>query len=320
MICLALLLSGMGALRVAAQSAGDVTAQWEIAPAPVEGWTVGDPIELRMRVTYPAGGEAVLPELPGQWGAFEVLDQRLEEPAETESGAWAVERVVQVALWVPGDYETPPYGAHYRDALGTLQELVAVPAQISIGSVLTDDDLEKHDLKPQADLAGPPIWPWIVGGLLLAALLFLGLRWLRGRMRRREVAPEMERVVVDDRPPEVIAHEELDRIAALRLPALGELKRHYTLVTDCVRVYLYRVYGVPAMDRTTGELMSAMRKTRLKGSEARLLRSMLDESDMVKFARYHPDAVQADSIVREARHFVDLTRPARSASEEELAS
>ena len=45
---------------------------WEVAPQPEEGWTVGDPISLRLRVTAPVGADVRVPELPTQWGPFEV--------------------------------------------------------------------------------------------------------------------------------------------------------------------------------------------------------------------------------------------------------
>ncbi len=87
--------------------AQDVTAFWEMDVPPEEGWKVGDRIPLRLRVISPASTVAVLPELPEQWGTFEVRDQSLA-PLEKKGDRVIAVLAISVQLWETGIHETPP--------------------------------------------------------------------------------------------------------------------------------------------------------------------------------------------------------------------
>jgi hypothetical protein len=107
-------------------------------------------------------------------------------------------------------------------------------------------------------------------------------------------------------PPEVIALAELERIAGLNLPARGDYKQHYTLVVDALRRYLEARYGIEAMDRTTYELMDDLDRHRVHVDG---LKSLLDEADLVKFAKFAPRAENAVAAINNAREMVIHTTP-----------
>ena len=292
------------------QSQDPVTATWEIGEPPDGGWTLGDLIPLRLLITYAEGVEVSTPQLPRVWGAFEVRDQTLLAPQLNYDSTVTLIFETRVTLWSPGEHETPPLAVRYRNRDGTLGEVAPPPLAVVIASVLSGEELEKRDLKPQASLPRPPVWPWFLLGLLLAALLYFALRWLRSRRQQRgEPAPGEPQ---DDRFPEEIAYEELDHIAALDLPAAREFKRHYTLVTDCVRVYIEGIIAIPAMDRTTEQVTTALRRTDMSQEALGSLHRLLSEADLVKFARLRPSADQARVLLAQARAFIDETKPARS--------
>jgi hypothetical protein len=183
-----------------------------------------------------------------------------------------------------------------------------------VASVLTEGDIEKRDLKPQASLPRPPAWPWVVLGLLGAALLFFVLRWLRSHWRAKS-RPE-DSPPVDDRFPEEIAYDKLARVAALDLPGQGEFKRHYTLVTGCLRTYIEGIYGIPASDRTTRELMAALRCAQADRQPLASLHDLLTQADLVKFAKLRPSVDQARATLTQASEFIDRTKPDRAPATE----
>ncbi len=295
----------------------DVIALWESDIPPDTGWTVGDPLVLRLRVIAPEGVPVTLPALPEAWGDFEVLTQTVESPV-TQDGKTTYLLAATVALWAPGNHETPATTVKYQDAAGE-HEAAATPLAVSIASVLAgvtpnaNGEIEKRDLKPQATLPHPPLWPWLSGGALLVWALYFAGRWLWARLPQRRRAPESPEVeFVDPRPPEEIAYATLDQIAALDLPARGEFKEHYTRVTDCLRLYVEGIYDVNALDCTTHELVAALRAVTLKGEPLTALRELLEEADLVKFAKFAPSVAPARDAVIRARAFVDDTRPDRT--------
>jgi hypothetical protein len=288
---------------------GGIVAMWETDPPPANGWTVGDAVPLRLRVTYPAAAQATLPELPAQWGPFEVRQQTMQPPKRNDNSTLTIVREASVVLWQPGSYQTPPFTITVKN------DLVSVPPiSITVTSVLTNTNQEKRDLKPQAVLPRPPIWPWVLAGVAGGILLLLLARWLWLRWKRRPSGARAAAGPVDTRLPEEIAYSELDHIATIDLPAQGEFKHHYTLVTDCLRAYLERVYPISALDRTSSELLADLRKVCKNGEAVMAVQSLTDEADLVKFAKLRPALDSARAAVTRARAIVDMTKPNRAAS------
>ena len=155
----------------------------------------------------------------------------------------------------------------------------------------------------------------MLAALVAAPLLFLAGRWIWRKIPHRSDLLPAETLPVkeDTRFPEEIAYACLNQIAKMDLPGVGALKQHYSMVTGCVRAYLEGIYGFPAMDMTTTELRSALRKCKVDAEALSLLWEVIEQADMVKFAKLRPDAGSAWGIVNLARHFVDVTKPQRNA-------
>ncbi|MBN1995044.1 MAG: hypothetical protein JW953_20280 [Anaerolineae bacterium] len=284
------------------------------SPAPDKPLTVGDQITLRLEITHPRDSRVVLPQLEGQWQAFVLVDQTAPETVDNGDGTAITGKDIVVTLFSPGEYQTPALVVAHRKPDGSVEELAAPVIPIQVTSVLTEDTALR-DLKAQADLPVPPLWPWILAGLwvamLLAVLLTAGGMWLYRRWQRRSVPVELGRPipVIDLRPPEVIAHEELDRIEALNLPAQQRIKEHYILVANCLRRYIEGRYQIPALEQTTGELRFAFQRVNTPMREVSVFMRLLFESDLVKFARYLPDPDEVNGLINKARVIVDATTP-----------
>ena len=282
------------------------------SPAPDQPITVGDPITLRLEVEHPSNSRVILPQLDKQWQDFEVLKQTQAEVVDNGDGTATTGKDIVVTLFAPGQYQTPLLTVTHQQADGRIEELAAPVIPLQVTSVLTDDQ-ELRDIKPQADLPVPPLWPWILLGVWLALLLAAGLTilgwWLYHRPRRQPATVEAVAPVLDTRPPEVIAYEELARIEAMNLPAQQRIKEHYSLVSDCLRCYIEGRYQVPALEQTTGELQSAFKKIKAARREANVFLNLFMISDLVKFARYLPPPDEVGELIPKARMLVDATTP-----------
>ncbi len=120
--------------------------------------------------------------------------------------------------------------------------------------------------------------------------------------------------------PYEVALDELLRIEGLSLPADGRFKEHYTLVSDCTRLYVEKTYGFPVLERTTGEIQANLKATAVRTDVARRFVSLLDDSDLVKFSKFRPDVASANRLLAEARWIVEETRPIMPDTDEESAS
>lgn len=150
--------------------------------------------------------------------------------------------------------------------------------------------------------------PWLVVGASLAALLFflLGLgAW------RRALRPLPE--------PPLLPHEwaarELERLDALKLPQAREVERYHTLLSDVLRHYLERRFGLHAPEWTTPEFLDTLRRSsRLPEEQQELLREFLGRCDLAKFARADYSVGECQAAGRAAREFI-----ARTAAESDVS-
>ena len=104
--------------------------------------------------------------------------------------------------------------------------------------------------------------------------------------------------MVDKRLPHERALDELNAIEAMRLPQQGRFKEHYSLVSDCVRGYVERAFGVPALERTTGEIQADLAAAGFAPEVQAALVAFLQDSDLIKFTTLTPDAASAVKLLQ----------------------
>ncbi len=283
--------------------------------APEGEFTVGDVIPLALEATYPSGFEVILPRLPRSWGAFEVRSQSPAVVEERDDGSSSIRQTIEVVPFAPGEHSTPELLVTVREPLGEMTDIAAPMATVTVASVLRDDDLEPRDIRPQAEAPFPPPWrvladqrrhwPWFVVSLaLLAAAAAAAYYFLARRKAADEGVP-----FVDPRSPYEKAMNELDEIESMGLLSQGRVMAHYVRVSDCIREYLDAGFGLPAIDLTTGEIRGGLRYTGMQPEPSRRTVELLEDCDLVKFAKYAPAASEAGVLVDRARRILEATRP-----------
>jgi hypothetical protein len=295
-ILIALLTAGVAA----AQAPANVT----ITPS-TDSVTVGDPVKLTVTVIHPAGTQVLMPQLEPNWGNFVVRSQSPLETVDNGDGTATTTQIIDVRLFAPGTFETPPLTISIADSSGQVTETAVPPIPITVNSVLVDGDAELRDIKPQATLPSAFAWPALlaaVGALIAAAVWFIARRVKES---------------FDNRLPHEVA---LDRLAAIEqenLPENGRFKSHYTQVTDTLRAYVEQTQGIQATDRTTAEIEKELATTSLTTEQARQFTAILAESDLVKFARVTPGIENAHNLVTQAKQFVADTKPVEDENEDQ---
>lgn len=180
-----------------------------------------------------------------------------------------------------------------RDAAG--QEPGRAP---DLGQLRDITGIEKLPPLPPA-----PQWPyWLAAGILsVLAASFVG--WKLSRRSRAVRTPT----------PAELARRELDRIEALGLGT--DPDGFSTLVSQAVREYLHLRFGLRAPRQTTAEFLAAARgDQRLSADGRELLRGLLEQCDLAKFARSGLTADECAALLATARRFVDqadATDPAK---------
>jgi len=286
---------------------------------------VADRLSVTQIVTLPDGRDVHWPKLEEKIGDFQV-HALSDAPPVPEGTRRRWQRTLTLEPLVSGELELPeqrvtvtasaPASAPATDdasqgipapshPAGEV-ELAAGPLRFVVDSWIagTPDPSHPRDVRGPLELEREPLslsaWLLIAAGAMVIALI----AWRLLRQRRAAAA------IVREPPPHEWAEEQLRRLAAERLPQAGRVHEYYFRLSDVIRRYIERRFGLMAPERTTDEfLREARRSTGLNESHRTRLADFLTAADMVKFARHEPDVAEADAALDAARAFVRQTAP-----------
>ena len=105
-----------------------------------------------------------------------------------------------------------------------------------------------------------------------------------------------------------IAREKLNAIVTDDLLRRGHFYEYFVRISEVVREYLGNRYQFYAMDLTTRELLMELRDRPTPGLENAQLRLLLEDADLVKFARLHPSDDQCAQAINTAFRLIETTR------------
>jgi hypothetical protein len=257
---------------------------------------IGDPFTLAIRVRTPPGATIEFPAGPDSTSAVQLIDPRTVRTS-ADSGAIDQTATYRFAAWdigpqpiVLGDMIVRGAGPDRRIEIGR--------QSIFVRSVLPADTTLRvpKPARPLIDQSIPRWWLWAL--IAAAVLLALLLLWWWWRRRRRNVVAPVEDALV-------VAEREFARVEALRLIEAGEHGRHVALMVDVLRDYLAARHHAAPLALTTGELTRALHREPTVPLER--LSRLLDEADLIKFARRPVTRDSATELGREARLIVRTT-------------
>ena len=265
---------------------------------------IGEQTTLHVTVTTDPNRRIIIP-LPGDtlMTGVEVLSVS-EADSTIADGRLVIRRDILVTSFDSSLYLLPPFIA--IDGADTI-ESDQVALKVSTVPVDVDNPEQFYDIK---DVWKPPFvladyYPWIFG-ILTALFIICVIGYLIQRCRHRSEVPV--KPAEPELPPYEAAIRELDSIKDQKLWQQGLNKEYYTQVTDTLRRYISRRYGVNAMEKTSEEILAIIERETDERSVYDTLRQVLRLSDYVKFAKLHPLPDENDESMRKAYLFVNQTK------------
>jgi hypothetical protein len=254
--------------------------------------------------------EVKMPDFGERLGAFAIKDFGADGP--TPIGHRRVRRTQWYLLdtFLLGAYAIPPARIRYKPP-GAMEHFLESPALfLTVEKMVASPDAMK-DVRDIQDVVDVPshFWRMLAMGaaivLVLVVLLVLGrylfLRW-RAQAELRATRPAHE-----------IAYEQLDQLQRANLVAAGKVKEYYIRLSEIVRYYIQNRFHIYAPDMTTEEFLDVVSRTRaLEEPHAELVRRFLQHCDLVKFAKYKPEAFEIQEAYLAARRLVDETKHVES--------
>lgn len=269
---------------------------------------IGTPVRYTVTFKTSATAEVQDPSFAGAPSeSLEIVDRSVSRPRRF-FGKQVVRFVSVLRSFEPGIFDVPEVEVRYREKGAGDWQVARAPVQsVEVKSALAGQQ-GPSILK---DIKGPlsagrrfGTW-WLIA--VIAAAAALALR----RFLDKKKVPDESAAVLE--PADVIALRELDELARKDYVHKGMIKEYFVEVSLIVRRYLERRFNVHAPEMTTEEfLYDAGTNASLEEAHKGLLADFLRCCDLVKFARYSPEAAEIQKAFDSAKRFVEQTRVAEA--------
>jgi hypothetical protein len=264
---------------------------------------IGDTVRYRISISAPKEYALELPDFQDDLGGFAIKDFGSEQ--KIRWGKQYIEKWFLLDTYVSGTYEIPSAIIKYTEPGSDLSEEVTVEArEVVVESVLegTTGQTDIYDIKSVRSF--PSRW-----GLLLAvvlAVVFVVAAIAAFFITRSKITGEP---IIPLPPAHELAYRALDELERKDLPSAGRIKDFFSELSLIIRHYVENRFEIRAPEMTTEEFLESLRSAEeLSREHKQVLRDFLEQSDMVKFARYGPVPAEIAANFDAARRFVDETR------------
>ncbi|PID69338.1 MAG: hypothetical protein CR989_02315 [Flavobacteriales bacterium] len=207
-----------------------------------------------------------------------------------------------------GSYEIPAQQIYVWS-----QEYTTKPIKIDVATVAVDTTKQK--MFPIKAIQKEPytfddfkqyLW-WLLAVILLLLVVILYFVF------RKKKTPEEKLATI---PPYELALQQLQALDKKQLWQQNKIKRYYFELTDILRNYIERELHIPAMESTSNELLTTLQDFNLSSSILDIpeetilkLRKLLNEADLVKFAKYVPLANEIEIHRKYTGEILDELQP-----------
>lgn len=292
--------------------AGELNAQYIEVSAKLDTNQVliGDQFHYLVKVSQPGDFTVSWPEFGDTLvDKLEILSRTLPDTTPGKGNQIDISWQYLLTSFDSGRYIIPPMKFRFSKGERT-DSIESNPAYLAVYTVPLDSAGRIFDVK--APLNTPfsiaEVWPYIVGGGILLLIVALAIRYFR---RRKMNQPLLGPV----RPPEaphIIALRELDALSGEKLWQQDRIKEYYTRLTGIIRRYMFRRFGIPAMELTTYEILDQWERKGMHRDDLKdRLRELLGLADLVKFAREKPLPSFNEANLNHAYEFVKKTMQVR---------
>jgi hypothetical protein len=297
-LCLLFISTGLGA------PGGNISIESRVDRSTI---FIGDVITYSVVIAHDPEVRLLLPALAANLGMFEIRDYKVYDPENADD---QVKEKIEylISTFDTGEYEIPELMIEYTVADdSTIFTIKSEPITVTVESLNPDEAGDIRDIKPPL-LPPPNYGTYITYGsilLILIALAILLLYFLKRRRQGKSLLPRKQKPI---RPAHEIAMEELERLVAAGLLNRGEVKEYYIQLSDIIRQYIENRFYIPALEMTTGQLITVMSSEGLDEEYIDMMRIFLDQCDLVKFAKYIPTEQENNETTQIAFDFVDRTK------------
>ena len=289
---------------------------------------VGEQTCIHLSALVKNGQPVLFPQLKsGQMlGGVEVVETPKVDTVEASDGNLKVTQHIRVTAWDDSLYYIPGITVKVNGKAESSKSLALKVLTVDV------DTIHPNQFYGPRDVQDNPFrwseWSSLLWLTFLLVLLYV-LCWL-ALMRLRSKKPIVLKVRIRKIvPPHQKALDGIEKLKKEGTSLAGTqygseaadvegLKAYYSELTDILRVYMQERFGFNAMEMTSAEIIERIESSDEKDVKIEELRSLLETSDLVKFAKYTVDMSESDRNLMSAINFINETKQENVATEERI--
>lgn len=299
---LVLLAAVMPAAAQAPQSAG-YSARASTDSAAIR---IGEQFRLTLEVKAEKNTPLLWTQVPDSFDHFLVVGRgKVDTLVQPDTEVYRQQ--ITLTSFDSGYWKIPSFTFKVRsgDSTLTLPGLVTDSFLVQVNTVPVDTT---KPFRPIKQIRSVPFnilayWPYMLGGVIVLLLL---LYFIFFRKKKVKLIP---RKVIPQEPPYDQALKALKSLEQEKLWQHGEIKTYYTRLTDILRLYIERTFGIMAMEQTSDELLEKVKSATKLNQQRDNLRYILQTADLAKFARSQPSREEHEASMRKAYEVLEWTKP-----------
>lgn len=282
----------------------------------IDSIKIGEQLHFIINVQADSTAQVIFPE--GQtFSPLEMVEAFATDTVRDDA------KITLIKKYALTQFDSGSYTLPQQKIVINEQSFLTDSLQIAVHTIPVDTIAQQmYDIKDiiNVDKKNAFPWKWILGVLLLLALVGGLLYWF---VWRKKKLTEEEKVAL--LPPYDRAMLELKKLENSKYLIQDEYKQYYSELTSIVRSYLEEDVHISALESTTDQLIEKLEMLKdagnLKLDDDTLLqfKRILQTSDLVKFAKSRPETSIAEEDRKSIEQIVTKTKEAiPPPTEEEL--
>lgn len=266
---------------------------------------IGDFLKVKLTIKSPKEVAVTMPSVFDTVGTMELVkSSKIDTTINGDTKTFS--QTFTVSAYDSGNFRAGPLMVLSKNKSGIIDTILSDFVSIRVETVAVDTTKPIKPIKTPIDVPYTfnEFLPYIIGGFVLILILIIATYLILKRKKKKPVLIERPK---PKEPANLWARKELKLLEEEKLWQKDETKLYYSRLTDILRLYLEYNYSWFALESTTEEIIENISSYTASKEAKENLNSILQQSDLVKFAKMTPLPDANKKVIENAYRFIDLT-------------
>jgi hypothetical protein len=270
------------------------------AKTAIDTFRIGSWIDVQVEGKVDAAVDTIAPVVKDSIGLLEVV--------KVARNGWEPKWSIQLTTIDSGKVFLPPIEFDYKVKGDTsTHKAYTNSLLLNIAGVAIDLKGDIKDIKPP--MSAPWLFedflPYLIALIVVAALAGGFYYYWRKKKQKQDLLANIKVII----PPHREALTALRVLEEKKLWQQGFVKQYYSEVTEIIRHFFERRWGIIALELTTDEILIQMKHIPDALKVWKEMEAFFLSADLVKFAKYEPSPAEHEIEMRSAYEIVRMMVP-----------